>query len=410
MKGRLSLLAVAAVVLLACAIVSAADPLPRATPESAGLRPEKLAEATALLKQYVADRKIAGAVAAVARGGKLAYLEAVGVQDLASQVPMTDRSLFRIYSMTKSVTAVAVMMLHQEGRFRLDEPVSRYLPEFKDVSVAAAGGGVRRPAREITVNDLLIHTSGLNHRTSEEYRSAQVRSRSMTLPQFVSNVVKVPLMEDPGTRYRYSESPTVLGRLVEIWSGKPFDVFLNERIFGPLRMSDTSFWAAGDARQRLTTVYAPAKGGGLVAVELEDVPFTERPALLEGAVGLLSTVPDYLRFTQMLLNSGTLDGVRLLQVPTVTSMTSNGLPEDVLAARGGGMGWGIANVNVVLNPSAVNYPATRGEYGWDGTAGTIFWVDPALRTVIVLMTQSSPANPDSLRQRFKTLVQQSIIE
>lgn len=411
MKGRFGVLTLAMTLVLLHAMAgAAADPLPRATARSLGLRPEKLAEATALLRQYVADRKIAGAVAAVARRGKLAYLESAGVQDLSSRVPMTDRSLFRIYSMTKSVTAVAVMMLQEEGRFRLDDPVSKYLPEFKEVSVATVDGGARRPSREITVEDLLIHTSGLNHRTSEEYRRAKVRSRSMTLPQFVSNVVRVPLMEDPGTRYRYSESPTVLGRLVEIWSGKPFDVFLKERVLGPLRMSDTAFWVPADARNRLATVYAPAPGGGLVPMELEDVPFTERPSLLEGAVGLVSTVPDYLRFSQMLLNGGTLDGVRILRAPTVAAMTANRLSDRILMARGGGMGWGIANVNVVLNPAAVNYPANRGEYGWDGTAGTIFWVDPSVQMVTILMTQSSPANPDSLRQRFKTIVQESVVQ
>ena len=411
MKGRLGVFACALIVSLLLAPARAAvDPLPRSTPESVGLNAAKLAEATALLKQYVADRKIAGAVAAVARKGKLAYLEAVGVQDLASQTRMTDRSLFRIYSMTKSVTAVAVMMLLDEGKSGLSEPVSKYLPEFRNVRVGAPDGGARPPSREITIEDLLLHTSGLNHRTSEEYRRAKVRSRAMTLPQFVDNVVRVPLMEDPGTRYRYSESPTVLGRLVEIWSGKPFDVFLNERVFGPMKMSDTTFWAAADARQRLTTVYAPAQGGGLMPVELEDVPFSERPALLEGAVGLLSTVPDYLRFSQMLLNRGELEGKRILKAGTVDAMTMNHLSPKILEARGGGMGWGLANVNVVLNPAAVNYPAGRHEYGWDGTAGTIFWVDPHLQMVTILMTQSSPANPDSLRQRFKTLVQQSIIQ
>lgn len=409
MTGRLGLLTAALTLALYAASVAATDPLPRAVPESVGLRTAKLAEATSLLNQYVTDRKIAGAVAAVARKGKLAYLEAAGVQDLTSRAPMTDRSLFRIYSMTKSVTAVAVMMLHEEGRFRLDDAVSKHLPAFKEVVVTTADGGVRPPARDMTIRDLLLHTSGLNHRTSEEYRRAKVRSRAMTLPQFVASVVRVPLMEEPGSRYRYSESPTVLGRLVEIWSGKPFDVFLNDRILGPLRMSDTTFWAQSDARDRLATVYAPAPGGGLAPIELEEVPFTERPTLNEGAVGLLSTVPDYLRFSQMLLNGGVLDNVRVLQASTVASMTSNGLADPILAARGGGMGWGLANVNVVLSPSAVNYPSNRGEYGWDGSAGTIFWIDPGLEMATVLMTQSSPANPDSLRQRFKTLVQQSIV-
>jgi CubicO group peptidase (beta-lactamase class C family) len=320
---------------------------------------------------------------------------------------MTERSIFRIYSMTKSVTAVAVMMLWEEGRIRLDDPVQKYLPDLSRAVVAAAGT-TRPPSRAITIEDLLLHTSGLNHRTSEEYRQAHVRDRAMTLPVFVGNVVRVPLMEDPGTRFRYSEATTVLGRLVEVVSGQPLDQFFAERIFAPLRMGDTGFFARSDQRDRLTTVYAPLEGGGLRPVEIESVPFTEKPALLEGAVGLLSTVPDFMRFSQMLLDKGVLDGVRLLKPETVEMMVVNRLPEAVTRDRGGVMGWGLANVNIVLDPSRVPYPAQAGEYGWDGTAGTIFWIDPARALVTILMTQSSPANPDRIRQRFKTLVEAAI--
>jgi CubicO group peptidase (beta-lactamase class C family) len=235
-----------------------------------------------------------------------------------------------------------------------------------------------------------------------------VRSRSITLPQFVANIVQVPLMEEPGTRFRYSEGTTVVGRLIEIWSGKPLDVFMKERLFDRLGMADTSFWASADERPRLTKVYAAATGGGLRPYEIEEVPFTERPALLEGAVGLLSTVPDFLRFTQMLLNRGELQGVRILSAKTVGLITANGLPLSVQQARGGGMGWGLANVNVVIDPSALADRPNKGEYGWDGSAGTIFWIDPTTELITVLMTQSSPPNPDSLRQRFKALVQQAL--
>lgn len=392
-------------------VLSAApsDPLPRATPLAAGLATAKLDEATALLSQFVTEHKIAGAVAAVARHGKLAYLRPVGAQSLAPHVAMSDQSLFRIYSMTKSVTAVAVMMLVEEGRLTLRDPVSMHLPEFADVRVAQVGGVVRPPSRPITVEDLLLHTSGLNHRTSPEYRKAEVRSRAIDLPQFVRNIVRVPLMEDPGTRYRYSESSTVLGRLIELRSGKPFETFLDERIFRPLRMTETTFWTRPDQRGRLVTVYGPAEGGSLTPVELETVPFTDRPQLIEGAVGLLSTAGDYLRFAQMLLNGGELDGARLLRRDTVSRIVANGLPDSVLAARGGPMGWGLANVNVVLDPAGVPYPANRGEYGWDGSAGTIFWIDPHTELVTVLMTQSSPADPDRLRRRFKTLIQQALL-
>jgi CubicO group peptidase (beta-lactamase class C family) len=367
------------------------------------LNPTPLAQATDLLKQFVAERKIAGAVAAVARKGRTAYLQAVGVQDLESRAPMTERSLFRIYSMAKPVTAVAAMILFEEGKFRLEDPVSKYLPEFSKVVVyAEPGGATRAPAGPITIHDLLLHTSGLSHRTSDLYRSEKVRSRRDTLPQFIANIVRVPLMEDPGTRFRYSEATTVVGRLVEIWSGQSFDAFLDEKVFRPLGMTDTTFWVRPEARPRLATVYSPAPGGGLAPVEIEEVPFTERPTLLEGAVGLVSTVPDFMRFSQMLLNKGELDGRRILRAGTVERMTTNGLSASIQQARGGTMGWGLANVNISLEGPR------KGEYGWDGTAGTIFWVDPTRELVTILMTQSSPANPDRIRQRFKALVDQAV--
>ena len=376
---------------------AAADngPLPRAAPESVGLSAPRLRQATDLLSQFVADRKIAGAVAAVARRGKLAYLEAVGFQTLEARVPMEARSIFRIYSMTKPVTAVAAMMLQEEGRFSLQDPVSKYLPEFRRFMVRESDGAMRAPSRETTIEDLLLHTSGLSHRTSELYRRAEVRSRSIGLSQFIDNIVRAPLMEDPHTAFRYSEATTVLGRLVEIWSGKAFDVFLDERILRPLKMVDTGFWVPTDRRARLTQVYTTS-ANGLTPIEIEAIPFTEKPMLIEGAVGLVSTAPDYLRFSQMLLNKGELDGVRILKSSTVERMVVNGLPDAIVKTRNG-TGWGLANVNV----------ATDGEYGWDGTAGTIFWIDPRTETIVILMTQSSPPNPDSLRQKFKARVQQA---
>jgi CubicO group peptidase (beta-lactamase class C family) len=194
-----------------------------------------------------------------------------------------------------------------------------------------------------------------------------------------------------------------VGRLVEIWSGQPLDRFFEERIFRPLGMTDTAFWVTSDKRARLATVYGPKLGGGLTPIEIEEVPFTERPALLEGAVGLVSTVPDFMRFSQMLLNRGELDGRRILRASTVDRITSNGLSDAIQKARGGSMGWGLANVNVALDGPR------KGEYGWDGTAGTIFWVDPARELSAILMTQSAPANPDRIRQRFKAIVDQAVL-
>ena len=397
--------------LLALGSISAAPILPRATPDAVGMSTERLQFATAILRQYVADRKIAGAVAAVARRGKLVYLEPVGLQSVESKAPMTERSLFRIYSMTKAVTSVAVMMLVEEGKLQLTDPASKFLPEFKNVMVQEGGAGAtRKPSRDITIQDLLLHTSGLSHRTSDLYRRLQVRSRSIALPQFVVNITKAPLLEDPGTRFRYSEGTTVLGRIVEVVSKQSFDMFVTTKILQPLGMSDTAFWADAAARPRLTTVYQRAPDGSIAPFEIEELPFTEEPALMEGAVGLVSTAEDFVRFGQMLLNKGELGGVRLLKPETVATMTVNSLSAPILKDKGGNVGWGLANVDVVVGEGSRGYLTAIGEYGWDGSAGTFFAVDPSKQLVVTLMTQNVPANPDQLRQKFKTAVLQSIVE
>jgi CubicO group peptidase (beta-lactamase class C family) len=387
---------------------SSAQVVARVLPESVGLSGPALGRIGALLDESVADHRIGGAVVAVARRGQVAYLHATGFQDIQAQTRMTERSLFRIYSMTKPVTAVGAMMLWEEGRFQLDDPVSAYLPQFSRVKVAPQRQSARAPAREITIRDLMLHTSGLSHRTSQLYTQLRVRRRDSPMSEFLDNIVAAPLMEDPGTNYRYSEATTVLGALIEVWSRKPLDEYLEDRIFRPLGMNDTGFWVPADKRNRLATVYRPGSGG-LAPFEIEQVPFTVKPALLEGAVGLVSSVPDYLRFAQMLANGGQYGGVRILRPETVAMMTQNGLSPELLDRRPGTMGWGLANVNVVMQPGSLEYPAGMGEYGWDGTAGTIFWVDPVQELVIVLMTQSSPPDPDGLRQRVRTLVSEALV-
>jgi CubicO group peptidase (beta-lactamase class C family) len=365
---------------------------------------EPLAGITELLGESVANGHIAGAVVGVAQGGRTTYLQAVGVQDLATGAPMTERSLFRVYSMTKAVTAVAVMILQEEGRLQLSDPASRYLPQLADVVVLQPDGSTRPPVRPIMIEHLLLHTSGFSHRSSPEYREAGVRSRRISLEQLVDNIVRVPLRFDPGESYLYSASPTVLGRVVEVVSGMRFDEFLQARVLGPLGMTDTGFWVEPEDRDLLTTVYEHAEGGGLRPYEIEELPFTERPALLEGAVGLVSTVPDFLRFARMLAGGGELDGVRILRESTVAAMTHNALPDAILANRRGGTGWALANVSVVVDAAAAGSGARAGEYRWDGSAGTEFWVDPSTRKVLVTMWQSSPANPDRLRQRITEIV------
>ena len=407
----LRLSSIVCVATFAVTSIHARAPMLRAIPEAVGMSSERLQSASAVLRQFVADHKIAGAVAAVARRGKIVYLEPVGFQDVDAKTLMTERSLFRIYSMTKAVTAVAVMMLVEENKIRLTDPASKFLPEFKNLMVQQDGTGApRKPSREITIQDLLLHTSGLNHRTSDLYRKLQVRSRSIGLPQFIVNITKAPLMEDPGTRFRYSEGTSVLGRIVEVVSGRPFDTFVTSRILKPLEMNDTMFWADASAKPRLTTAYQRTGDGPLTATETEDIPWTQKPALLEGAVGLLSTAEDFVKFSQMLLNKGELAGTRLLKSETVASMTVNALSDPVLQGKGGNVGWGLGNVDVVVGPGSRGYLTAIGEYGWDGSIGTFFAVDPSKELVVTLMTQNVPANPDGLRQKFKAAVLQSIVE
>ena len=388
---------------------AAQDALPGATPAEFGLSAEGLDRVTELLDRFVSEGKIAGAVAGVARQGRQVYLEAVGYQNLETSSRMEEGSLFRIYSMTKPVTAVAAMILHEEGRFDLDDPVSMYLPDFTGVRVQIPDGPSHPPTRPITVRDLMLHTSGLSHRGSQLYRDLAVRSRSIPMEQFIRNITSAPLIEDPGERFRYSAASTVLGGLVEVWSGLSLDAFLRARVLEPLGMNQTGFWVESSRAERLTTVYRRTESGTLEPYQVEDVPFTEQPQLLEGAVGLVSTAADFMRFSQMLLNGGELDGVRILEAETVAQMTANGLGEAALSTRRAGTGWGLANVSVMLDPTTVDYPTSVGEYGWDGSAGTIFWVNRTEELVIVLMWQSSPANPDGLRQQVKTLIHEALI-
>lgn len=387
-----------------------------ASPEAVGLSSEELQAVTRALERRVDAGDIAGAVGAVARQGRLVYLESVGHLDLESGRPMPEDALFRIYSMTRPVTSLAAMILWEEGAFELDDPVSSYLPQFESQRVFLDPDDPRmdrtRARRtEMTVEHLLLHTSGLGSRSSAIYRREGVRSRSISLTEMVDNAARTPLFEDPGTRWRYGISTTVLGRLVEVWSGRPLDEFMRERIFEPLGMEDTGFWVEPDEVERLATVYRPGADGRLRPVQLEDVPFTERPALLEGGVGLVTTTEDFLRFSQMFLNGGELDGNRIVQPETVDLMTRNRVPEDLLpigfSSPMHGAGWTLG-FNVVLDGTFYDHPMTEGEYWWDGSAGTRFWIDPANDMVTIVNAQVSPASGNGFREEFKRNVYEAL--
>jgi CubicO group peptidase (beta-lactamase class C family) len=406
--------------LLAPGGLASAQSLPTATPESVGLSSAGLERVTASLQAHIDAGHIAGAVGAVVRDGQLVYMEALGLADIEANRPMPEDAIFRLYSMARSITSLGAMILWEEGKFQLDDPISQYLPQFAEQRVFADARSpdvnlTKTREGEITVEHLLKHTSGMGSRSSSIYRAQGVRSRSITLQEMVDNAARSPLFEDPGTNWRYGISTTILGRLVEIWSGMPLQDFLQERVYEPLGMTDTGFWVEPEDADRLATVYRPSREveGVLRPYQMEDVPFTERPTLIEGGVGLVASTMDFLRFSQMFLNGGELDGNRVIQPETVAIMTMNRIPDAILPIGFGrptlGQGWGLG-FSIVMDASQYSYPVNDGDFWWDGSAGTRFWIDPTENMVTIIMAQSSPAGGRGFREEFKTGVSEAILE
>lgn len=408
-------------VLLGQGIVHAVPPsgLPVAAPETVGVDPDGLAGITALLQQHVDDGLIAGAVAGVARQGQVVYLQSVGWQDVEQRQAMADNSIFQIRSMSKPITAVAALQLVEQGMLSLDDPVSKYIPRFGHLFVYINPdepflSAQRKPAREPTIRDLLLNTAGLSHRNSVLYRQYRVRSRADTLEQLVDKVAGVPLIGDPGAQWVYSISITVLGRVVEIVSGQALDDYLAQQVFGPLDMPDTGFFVGTGQVARLARAYQVPEGDAALTMLPEmDIPITQDPPLLEGAAGMVSSVPDYLRFLQALLNRGELDGQRILLAQTVAEMTRNQVDEALFPFGSNpaepmldrGWGYGLA---VVMDASKSAFGVNNGEFGWNGSLGTFSWADPQTGTVAVLMMQVQPAGAHGLSAAFKDLVYHSI--
>ena len=396
-----------------------AQDFPRATPESVGLSSSGLASVTQRLQAHIDQGHIAGVVAAVLRDGQLVYLESLGKRDLEADSAMTDDALFRIYSMTRPVTSLAAMILYEEGKLQLDDPISKYLPEFASqrvfVDASAPDMNQTRERRgDITVADLMRHTSGLGSRSSAIYVAEQVRLRSITLEQMSKNAARVPLFEDPGTEFRYGLSATILGRLVEVVSGMPYDEFLQQRVFGPLGMTDTVFWVDPSRVDRLATVYRPAADGTLRVHEMEEIPFTQKVPLVEGGVGLVSSTLDFAKFSQLFLSGGELFGQRVLQPETVQLMMENAVADALLPLEDRGYmaasGWTLGGFAYALDPAAYDHTVSQGEVWWDGSAGTRFWIDPVQGIVTVIMAQISPANGEGFREEFKNGVYEAIVE
>ncbi|HDZ08207.1 serine hydrolase domain-containing protein [Pseudohongiella sp.] len=399
------------------AISAQAQPIERGDPGAVGLSVEKLTLATQALQARVDAGDIAGAVAAIVRDGQLVYAEALGLRDIDAGAAMPFDALFRTYSMTRPVTALGILMLHDEGLLDVNDSVQTYLPQFAEqqvlVDADATDVSATRPRQgDMTLAMLLTHTSGLGSRNSALYRGHNVHSYDQSLAQVVDNVAALPLFEDPGTGYRYGLHAEVLGRVIEVVSGQDIQTFFRQRIFDPLGMSDTVFYVDPSLAERLATVYRADASGRLQAHEMEAIPVTEPRALASSGVGLVSSTMDFLRFSQLFLDNGRVNGQQLVSPAVVSMMAENAVPDALLpiGSRGYwlGSGWSLGGMAVVMDADTYNHNVNEGEYWWDGSAGTRFWIDPHENMVTIIMAQVSPASGNGFREQFKTLVYDAI--
>ena len=393
--------------------------------ESVGVSSERLQRIDRLIERKIGEEKLVGAVTLVARRGRIVHLSAVGQADAETGKPLKPDAIFRIYSMTKPITTVAAMILYEEGKFQLDDPVAMYLPEFKDVQVYGEGGALVRPKSPMTIRHLMSHTSGLtygafgNSEVDRQYRAANLLSGDLTLAEFIKKLSALPLLFHPGEQWNYGVNTDVLGRLVEVWSGQTLDEFFRRRIFKPLGMNDSGFDVPAGKIERFTTTYqwglspiamGEATGKRVVADHPSRSRYASPAKFYSGGGGLVSTAHDYLRFCQMMLNGGVLDGVRLLSPKSVELMTMDHTKQarkpSVILGKGTGFGLGF---QVVIDEAEHQRLGSLGTYDWSGLASTTFFVDPKEQLIGILMTQKLPTDL-RLMGEFRTLVYQAIVE
>ena len=396
--------------------MDATGPLPFDKPDAVGLSTRGLARLTEVLRGAIDRGLIPGVVALVARRGKIAHLQALGVRDPAGAAAMQEDTIFRIYSMTKPLVSVAVMMLVEEGRLMLSDPLQKFLPAFADPKVAVERDGrieLVPAARAITIHDLLRHTSGLTYEftgtapVQRMYADAKVSRPGQTSAEQVASLAALPLMHQPGTRWEYSRSTDVLGRVAELITGQTLGELLHQRIIAPLGMVDTAFSAPADKHHRLAEPFPKDPETGL-PVNL--IRTREKPTFESGGGGLVSTVLDYARFCQMMLSGGTFDGVRILGRKTVELMTSDhlgpvtGSPDLLLPGYGFGLGFAVRR-----NAGMAPIPGSVGEFYWGGLAGTTFWIDPREQLFAIAMIQG-PGQREYFRMLYRTLVCAAVAE
>ena len=397
MRALRILLSLSAAATLGFAAAAAGQPgLPAAKPESVGMSSERLARLDAGMRNLVDEGRLAGVVTMVARHGKVVEFEAAGKRDIAANLPMQKDSIFRIYSMSKPVTGVAMMMLFEEGKWQLNDSVAMYVPELAHLKVYGtdAGGNMvlNEPAHPMTMRELMSHTAGFtygyfsNTPVDKLQREADLLNIDNTLDEFIKRVAKLPLNSQPGAEWHYSVAVDIQGYIVQKLSGMPFEEFLSKRIFKPLNMVDTGFYVPPEKLKRFAEFYDYDKDGKLQVLHGSlNHDFSKKPALSSGGGGLVSTATDYMRFCQMLLNGGQLGGVRLLSPLTVEMMRTNVLaPSMPILAPGAGFGLDFAVLTDVM--AAGGYYG-KGTYWWGGAAGTWFWIDPTDDLIVIGMIQ-----------------------
>ncbi len=383
------------------------DAAPMAKPESLGFASERLDRLHAQMQQLADQKQLAGVVTLLARHGKVADLRAYGKKDLASGAPMTTDTIFRIFSMTKPVTGVAMMMLYEEGKWLPKDPISKYIPEFAHLKVfkgVDANGKMilEDPVHPPTMGELMTHTAGFTYGVFGDgpvdklYQSSGVM-QSKSLQEMIDKLAKIPLLYQPGSRWVYSVSMDIQGYIIEKVTGQTFPDFLQKRLFGPLGMKDTAFFVPKEKWNRFATLYVQGPNGDIVPAPASaglGTDFTSQPTMPSGGGGLASTAQDYLRFAQMLLNGGELDGVRILSPASVQLMSTNHLPPSLMTGEFSigpevirpGMGWGY-DCAVFNDPAMANEPVGKGAFFWFGAADTWFWIDPTNDLIFIGMTQ-----------------------
>lgn len=403
--------------------------LPPVRPEEIGLSAQRLGRIDGWMDRLVSDGKLPGATVLVSRRGKVAYFRSTGLADIARAAPMQHDTIVRIYSMTKPLTSAAIMMLYEEGRFQLDDPITRFLPCFANQRVAVGGNAVRIetvPAiRDITFRDLLTHTSGLTYGfmastlVDAQYRANGIdfQTADESLGAIVEKAASLPLLAQPGTAWNYSIATDVLGHLVAVISGQSFDSFVQDRLLTPLGMTDTSFVVPAAKIGRFAANYVPGVDGLTLLDDPTSSRFAQAGKIPSGGGGLLSTAADYLKFCTIMLNKGAYEGQQLLGRKTVEMMTANHLGGD-MASMGQkrfsesnyeGVGFGLG-FSVTLDPARAQVLGSPGEYAWGGAASTAFWVDPVEDLIVILLTQLTPSTTYPIRRELRVLAYQAIID